>query len=437
MFSTKYKLRFLVAAFLFSLTLGAFAVTQKEMEQARTIAAKAYLRYANDGSGYLDDLNPTTIEELQNSLKPKEKENIKAFLAIPVPSDYAGWDKDKLIEYWGGTAFQDKGLIAKGRGGRTRAKSQISKMNIGAPEPSSPTPAPETTATAAPESEITPDLEADEGYAAADEAVPTADNAYNQDISEDDVNIGYAKSSNYTWVYIMILAILVAIIILLVFYAVKVMKKNTPDPNARASRMAREDEDYMVEKYENIIANKNYEISALQKQLDSLQRQNMDLKAKLDSVAAEISTLKYSPQGHSPNTPSMSSPQREEPISEPQYVEPQNENNRQRTNLRSIYLGRANSKGIFVRADRNLNPGHSIFMLETSDGFTGSFSVADTPAAWSLALSNPIEYLSYACVGPDWDRTDGVRKIVTETPGTAVFEGGCWKVIRKAKIRFE
>ena len=85
-----------------SLALG---VTQKEMEQARTIAAKAYIRYVNDGSGYLDELNPTTMEELEASLKPKEKENIKAFKAIAVPSDYKSWDKEKLVEYWAVTAF--------------------------------------------------------------------------------------------------------------------------------------------------------------------------------------------------------------------------------------------------------------------------------------------------------------------------------------------
>ena len=43
---------------------NSFAVTRQEMDQARTIAAKAYIRYVNDGSGYLDDLNPKTMEEL-------------------------------------------------------------------------------------------------------------------------------------------------------------------------------------------------------------------------------------------------------------------------------------------------------------------------------------------------------------------------------------
>ena len=44
--------------------LAASAVTDREMEEARTIAAQAYLRYANDGSGYLDEFKATSMAEL-------------------------------------------------------------------------------------------------------------------------------------------------------------------------------------------------------------------------------------------------------------------------------------------------------------------------------------------------------------------------------------
>ena len=67
------KLKAAIFIVLLSVPTFVFGVSQKEMEQARTIAAKAYLRYANDGSGYLDDLNPTTMQELEASLKSKEK----------------------------------------------------------------------------------------------------------------------------------------------------------------------------------------------------------------------------------------------------------------------------------------------------------------------------------------------------------------------------
>ena len=86
-----------------ALPLG--AVTDKEMEEARAITAKAYLRYANDGSGYLDEVSAKTMSELNSKLKAKEKENIKAFNSVKVPTDYASWDKEKLVEFWAVTFF--------------------------------------------------------------------------------------------------------------------------------------------------------------------------------------------------------------------------------------------------------------------------------------------------------------------------------------------
>lgn len=66
----KQKLIFtLLAVFI---CLSAVAVTREEMEQARTITAQAFLRYMNNGSGYLDELNPIRVSDLKKSLKEKE-----------------------------------------------------------------------------------------------------------------------------------------------------------------------------------------------------------------------------------------------------------------------------------------------------------------------------------------------------------------------------
>ena len=110
-----------------------FAVTDKEMEEARTITAQAYLRYANDGSGYLDDFKATTMSQLESKLKAKEKENIKAFKSVKVPSDYASWDKAKLVEFWGVTFFTSPNLAEKGKVARSRVKQRINAMTVAAP----------------------------------------------------------------------------------------------------------------------------------------------------------------------------------------------------------------------------------------------------------------------------------------------------------------
>ena len=105
--------------------------------------------------------------------------------------------------------------------------------------------------------------------------------------------------------------------------------------------------------------------------------------------------------------------------------------------MRTIYLGRANAKQIFIRADRTLNTGNSIFRLDTSDGLAGTFKVVNDPSVIELVRQHPAEMLSAACVGPNLANTDGLETIVTDSAGTAIFEGGRWIVMRKAKIHYE
>ena len=80
--------------------LPALAVSDQDMERARVITAKAYLRWANNGSGYLDELNVSTMAQLESKLKKVEIDNLKAFKSVAVPTDYTSWDKARLVEFW-------------------------------------------------------------------------------------------------------------------------------------------------------------------------------------------------------------------------------------------------------------------------------------------------------------------------------------------------
>ena len=122
-----------VLIFLAILPLAAYAVTDKEMEEARVIAAKLYLRWSNDASGYLDDVNATSMSDLQSKLKAKEKENLKAFNSVRTPADYKSWDKQKLVEYWGKTFFTSPGLSADGKRAKDRVRKQVEKIKVSAP----------------------------------------------------------------------------------------------------------------------------------------------------------------------------------------------------------------------------------------------------------------------------------------------------------------
>lgn len=428
-----HNLKLVLLSFAFFIPALSFAVTQKEMEEARTIAAKAYIRWANDGSGYLDESNPKTMEELEAILKPKEQENLKAFKAIKVPTDYQSWDKAKLVEFWV-AAFQDPSLLEKGRGGRIRARSLINKMTIAAPqsvtqETTAPVPDAKE-ANSANEANITKE-QSPEGALQVDEQAILDDEAFNDEFDIE-------SESSYTWVYIMILAILVAIVIALVVYAANVFKKK-----GEGAKYIPQNPGFDKDHYESKIYDQEAEISMLTKKLETANKQNNDLKAKLEGALAELAALKATSSERMMREDKLENKvpnsKGKEEFSEKRSAEhaEQSVAPRGKSPLRSIYLGRANTRGMFVRADRSLNPGHSVFLLDTTDGRTGYFKVADSPAVWRLVFSNPAEYLATACTGQDLEDTEYATQVITDSPGTAVFEDGCWRVVRKARIRYE
>ncbi len=452
--------------------LPALAVTDKEMEQARVIATQTYLRYANDGSGYLDALHPTTMAQLEKSLKAKEKENIKAFKAVPVPSDYASWDKQKLVDYWSNTAFSQAGLLPNGKVGKNPDGKKLSAMTIAAPATAAQaataskpaeqkpaatpaaTPAAETkpTATTAKPAETKPaespiaEASLDSAQAEIDEARVLAEAAL---AAEDDGVI--KKESTNTWIYVVVLCILVAVVVALVVFASNVMKKSAPALATQWNNGANSDE-------AKALARKLQESN---RRLEEAERQNVQLRKKVDALTAEIAKLRTRP-APSQQPPIQGIPypkQNTNPSPAPTTVQHAQASQQAPTqptrpaqapvaptaaaaqatqpSLRTIYLGRANAKGIFVRADRTLNPGNSIFRLDTSDGLAGTFKVVSDPSVIEKVTEHPAEMLGMACVGPELANTSGLQAIVTDSAGTAIFEGGCWKVMRKAKIHYE
>ena len=454
-------------------SIPAKAVTEKEMDQARALAAQAYLRYANDGSGYLDNIHPKSMSQLERALKTKEKENIKAFKNIPVPSDYASWDKQKLVDYWGVKAFAASGLLQKGRVGKGRAKKNISAMKISEPVKTEKTVAKPAATTAkpaqdkqeaakpaqtpadAPESESKTDSSLNVSQETSDTTAPNLDNdKFFADLEEE---TQIKKAEDHTWIYILILCILVAVVVALVVFASNVMKRNEArlaeadrihDDNLTPSA----DSDKMREKFAAAMATKNEELATLSQKIESLNSLNTSLKVNIQGLTAEVVSLRTrlseanarirsfeeKAAGATPQAAPVK--QQSATTATPASTVPTRQTSPTDADtpaVRSIYLGRANAKGIFVRADRSLIPGNSIYRLDTTDGYAGSFRVAANQEVWEHTLRSPIELLSGACIAPNFTETSGMKKIVNDSAGTAIFEDGCWKVIRKAKIHFE
>lgn len=413
------------------------AVSDREMEEARTIAAKAYLRYANNGSGYLDEVNARSISELQKSLKAKEKENIKAFLAIPVPKDYATWDKTRLVEYWGSTAFKAAGLIEEGKGARPRVRKQIMAMSVSAPSAAAPAEAPAEAAPAPAEAASAEASVAEQSAeaAAADPAAQQADILADQKAIEDDAKNAAPESqnsgSNATWIYVVILCVLIGVVVWLVTFAAKVMNRQ-PDAAGKnddeAEEVRAKARQAIASYKEKLAAHEDVERELKAREQEHVRREQQllariaDLEEKLRK--AETRSYREAAPAPAPVQPAPA-PVRPKPAPEQEEI------------LHVIYLGRANSRGIFVRADRRLSPGNTIYRLDTEDGLVGTFHVVDNPAVTAIALEHPLEMLSGGCSAIDIEDTVGATSIVTESSGTAIFENGYWKVLRKSSIRYE
>lgn len=409
------------------------AVSDREMEEARAIAAKAYLRYANNGSGYLDEVNAKSIAELQKSLKAKEKENIKAFLAIPVPKDYATWDKTKLVEYWGSTAFKAAGLIEEGKGARPRVRKQIMAMSISASSAAAPA---ETPAEAAPAPAEAAPAEASvaeqPAEAAADPAAQQADILADQKAIEDDAKNAAPESqnsgSNSTWIYVVILCVLIGVVVWLVTFAAKVMNRQ-PDAAGKNDDEAEE----VRAKARQAIASYKEKLAAqedVERELKAREQEHVRREQQLLARIADLEEKLRKAETRSYLEPAPAPAPATAPV-QPKPTPVQEEI------LHVIYLGRANSRGIFVRADRRLSPGNTIYRLDTEDGLVGTFHVVDNPAVTAIALEHPLEMLSGGCSAIDIEDTVGATSIVTESSGTAIFENGYWKVLRKSSIRYE
>lgn len=443
--------KFIVISLLLAVCCSAFAVTKEEMEKARVISAKIYLRWANNGSDYLEKLDPSNISQLEGDLRDKEKANLKAFKQIPVPSGYESWTKDQLVEYWGTTALNAKGLNADGvRGGaRSQIRAKLKAMKVSDPAPAAAaTPVEEKKDTV----EAVPQQLAEEvasAEALLKEEAPVDSLAEAESIA---VEESPKKKSSGTWIYIVALLLLVIAVIALVMFASRTMKNNnqsnqakggdSPSPLAvnavMASAAGASDEEIrrMREKFAESLAQKQEEIRILNRQVADLTEENKSLASRNERLQLRLDAInEESSAKASVSSPRVSYDEDRGADYEIERCEPVREE--PRPEVRRIFLGRVNANGVFVRADRTLNPGNSIYMLVTPDGFSGSFRVYDDRSVYETGLRRPIDMLSGGCICKDFSDTAGRSCIVTDNAGTAIFEDNCWRVIRKAKIHYE
>ncbi|MDE5794526.1 MAG: hypothetical protein K2I08_07390 [Muribaculaceae bacterium] len=468
----KYFLKIFMIAVAVVTAIPSFAVTDKEMEQARAIAAKHYLRYANNGSDYLDKLNPSSVGELSKSLKAKEQENIKSFNAVSVPKDYASWDKKKLVEYWSSTFFKAPGLKDDGKRCLTILAKNLNKINVGAPAPE-PKPAEANTPEQKPATEVA------EAAPAANTAAtnPTSEQApSNETDSEAEVAQAVAqaeadsgvideqprKSSNTGW-YIGILVVLVGVVIWLVVYASKSMKvsgASLADYKAgekeirEAKKAAKEEQNKMREQYANSLVAKNDEIKqlkahteALERELDSAKHESEALRRELDAAKRELATLRQSHSEQPKHAERQAEPSRAAQAAQQptQRQQAQATQAAQKPNVSParpnalppvVFLGYVNAKGLFVKASRSLNIESSVYRMDIPDGHHGLFRVVNDPDILDRLIDNVAQWLEGGCVIENPEDADIATEIITLQPGEAIFADNTCRVAKKARIKF-
>ena len=104
--------------------------------------------------------------------------------------------------------------------------------------------------------------------------------------------------------------------------------------------------------------------------------------------------------------------------------------------LMTLFMNKPDENDDFTRVSDTLEPGNSIYVLDTWDGIHGKFEVIDKPDVHRFALMMPAENLMRACSGNAIQIPSGTR-IVTDRPGEAEFIDGKWHVIVKAIIHYE
>lgn len=459
------------------------AVTQEEMDRARAVAAQWYLRWANNGSDYLDNLEPKSMAELEGKLKEKEKQNIKAFKNVPVPGDYASWDKEKVVEYWSNTFFKSEGLNDQGRGARARVKKKLSAMNFS--DPSEVKAAEEKKPETEEEGPVLPSAapeDASQAEAAAAEQMMADAQAIDSTLlesAEQAQEEPKKEKSSSLWLYIVALVVLVGVVVWLVIFASKTMQGSGKDSKQSESRdsndepvrrrdvsrrqqepseeIAREeyataasskDEKSLRDKFARTLTVKEEEIRSLRREINNLRDECMKLGEENGRLTSDLSIarreldglrgrLRSASSADIAEYPTRTQQAQAEERHEAPVASPDREKLKRMDVAREIYLGRVNSKGLFVRADRKPVEGKSVFVLSTTDNYTGTYRVLQASATIDMSLDNPEYYLAGGCVASDITNTaeaDGIRTI---NSGTAIFEDGCWKVLRKAKIAYE
>lgn len=99
-----------------------------------------------------------------------------------------------------------------------------------------------------------------------------------------------------------------------------------------------------------------------------------------------------------------------------------------------FYLSMPSADGTWSEVSTVNTQGQCLYILNSPNGINGTFKVINEPIAIQMILMGVGKYLNPVCRVSN--TASQVNGIVTDEPGTAVFENGVWRMTKKAVVHY-
>lgn len=183
--------------------------------------------------------------------------------------------------------------------------------------------------------------------------------------------------------------------------------------------------------------NPDHVTSLLEDRVRTLAKRIEELEKRIEKL--EKNASKKEEEKEEEITPTTINIQPENVATNIQVDEPQQASStsyRAPSQTKTLYLAAPSVDGSFPSVSSREQIGKSIYQLTTDDDHNGTFVILDSNDAIATAMISVSQFIKPVCKVKG-STAQYPRHIITEEEGTAAKEGGVWKVVRKAIVRFE
>ena len=181
----------------------------------------------------------------------------------------------------------------------------------------------------------------------------------------------------------------------------------------------------------------DHEMSLLEDRVRTLAKRIEELEKRIEALEKKDSKgEEQKEEVVPPTTINMETPNEPTTIRVDELVQSSPTSHQSVSTTKTLYLAAPSVDGSFPSVSSREQIGKSIFQLTTEDNRNGTFVILDTNDAIATAMISVSQFIKPVCKVKG-STAQYPRHIITEEEGTASVEGGVWKVVRKAIVRFE